>query len=79
MAEENGLSHGIVKWFNNAKGYGFILNGPGGEDVFVHYSAIVMGGFKTLTEGQQVDYRAQRGLKGWQATEVIPLQPATLI
>ena len=63
---------GKVKWFDNAKGYGFIIN-PGGEDVFVHYRAIVGEGYRSLSEGQEVEYVAVRGDKGWQASEVVPL------
>ena len=62
-----------VKWFDNAKGYGF-LHGPDGEDVFVHYQAIIGGeGYKTLSEGQQVEFLRVRSEKGWQAAEVVPL------
>lgn len=60
---------GTVKWFDNAKGYGFIVS-PEGEDVFVHYRAIVGEGYRSLSEGQQVEFVASRGDKGWQASEV---------
>lgn len=63
---------GTVKWFDNAKGYGFIIS-PGGEDVFVHYRVIDGEGYRSLSEGQQVEYVAVRGEKGWQASEVYPL------
>lgn len=61
---------GTVKWFNESKGFGFISPQDGGEDVFVHYSGIASGGFKTLAEGQSVRYEVQRGPKGLQATNV---------
>lgn len=63
---------GTVKWFNESKGYGFIAPQDGGEDVFVHYSSIQGSGFKTLAEGQQVDFDAERGPKGLQAVNVNP-------
>ena len=60
---------GRVKWFNDAKGYGFIEQ-EDGEDVFVHFSAIEMEGFKTLSEGQQVEFEITQGPKGPQASNV---------
>ncbi|MGQ9456502.1 MAG: cold-shock protein [Armatimonadota bacterium] len=60
---------GVVKWFNDAKGYGFIT-GEDGRDVFVHYSAIVMEGRKTLREGQRVEFDVTEGPKGLQAANV---------
>ena len=63
---------GTVKWFNNAKGYGFISQ-EGGEDVFVHHSAIEMTGYRTLNEGQRVQFSVERGPKGLQAKEVTPV------
>ena len=61
---------GKVKWFNDAKGYGFIEQ-EGGEDVFVHFSAIQMDGYKTLAEGQVVEFEVQQGDKGLHATNVV--------
>ena len=63
---------GTVKWFNGSKGYGFISR-EGGEDVFVHYSAIETAGFRTLDEGQRVEFSIERGPKGLQATNVVSL------
>jgi len=67
-----GMAIGTVKWFDNSKGFGFIEPKDGGEDIFVHHSAIEGGGFKTLTEGQQVTYDAERGPKGLAAVKVQP-------
>jgi CspA family cold shock protein len=64
------MATGTVKWFNAAKGYGFITPSDGGDDVFAHYSAIEMDGYKTLKEGQQVEYEVQEGPKGPQATHI---------
>lgn len=64
---------GTVKWFNPAKGYGFIGR-DNGEDVFVHFSAIDMQGYKQLKEGQKVEFSIEKGPKGLQAAQVIPLQ-----
>ncbi|MBF0424450.1 MAG: cold-shock protein [Magnetococcales bacterium] len=63
---------GTVKWFNNAKGFGFIAPDEGGEDVFVHFSAIQASGFRSLDEGQRVSFEVVRGLKGLQASNVNP-------
>ncbi len=60
---------GVVKWFNAAKGYGFIQR-QSGEDVFVHFSAIQMDGYKSLTEGQAVEFEVKQGPKGYQAENV---------
>lgn len=64
---------GTVKWFNARKGYGFIGPEDGGDDVFVHFSAIKGEGFLKLEEGQQVEYSVEEGPKGIQATEVVAL------
>lgn len=64
------MATGRVKWFNDAKGYGFIEQPDGGEDVFVHFTAIEMEGFKTLTEGQEVEFELRQGDKGLQAASV---------
>ncbi len=62
---------GKVKWFNDAKGYGFIEQEAGGDDVFVHFSAIQMDGFKTLAEGQEVEFEVETGDKGLHAANVM--------
>ena len=66
------MQNGTVKWFNNAKGYGFIIPTDGGEDVFVHFSTIESEGYKTLAEGQPVEFEHTQGPKGRQATRVVP-------
>ncbi|MEJ2350123.1 MAG: cold shock domain-containing protein [Anaerolineales bacterium] len=63
---------GTVKWFNGSKGYGFRAQ-EGGEDVFVHYSAINMEGYRTLDEGQRVEFSVEEGPKGLQAVNVVPV------
>ena len=63
---------GTVKWINESKGYGFISPADGGEDVFVHFRSIVGDGFKTLAEGQAVNYEVENGPKGLQASNVSP-------
>jgi CspA family cold shock protein len=64
---------GTVKWFNAEKGFGFIAQPDGGSDVFVHHSAIDMGGYRTLEEGQRVEFQVENGPKGLMATNVKPV------
>ena len=64
------MATGTVKWFNDAKGYGFITPEEGGKDLFVHHSQITGSGFKTLAEGAKVEFEATEGQKGPQATNV---------
>jgi len=64
------MATGTVKWFNEAKGFGFITPADGSKDVFVHFSAIASSGFRTLAEGQQVSYDLENGPKGPQAINV---------
>ena len=64
------MTTGTVKWFNEAKGFGFITPEDGGKDVFVHFSEIQAEGFKVLTEGQAVTFNVENGPKGLQATRV---------
>ena len=64
------MATGTVKWFNEAKGFGFISQDEGGDDVFVHFNAIQSSGFKTLNEGQAVTYEIEKGPKGLQAANV---------
>jgi len=66
------MAKGTVKWFNNSKGYGFITP-ESGSDVFVHHSAIQGDGYKSLDEGQTVEFEIQQGPKGAQATNVVKL------
>jgi CspA family cold shock protein len=67
------MASGTVKWFNAEKGYGFITDDGEGQDVFVHYSAIDMGGYKVLEEGQKVEFEVGTGAKGPQAEAVRPV------
>ena len=66
------MAQGTVKWFNSEKGFGFIEQDGGGADVFVHYSAIATDGFRTLDEGQHVEFEITQGQKGPQADQVRP-------
>jgi CspA family cold shock protein len=67
------MATGTVKWFNDAKGFGFITQDGGGDDVFCHHTAIQAQGFRTLAEGQKVEFDVTRGPKGLQAANVRPL------
>lgn len=69
------METGKVKWFNNAKGYGFITR-EGGEDLFVHFKSIVGEGYKTLKEGDVVQFEVEQGAKGLQAVNVSPMNPS---
>jgi CspA family cold shock protein len=71
--EEATVAQGTVKWFNSEKGFGFITVDGGGVDVFVHFSAIQMSGYRSLEEGQRVEFELAQGQKGPQAEQVRPL------
>ena len=64
------MATGTVKWFNDSKGFGFVTPDDGGDDLFAHFSAINMNGFKTLTEGQKILFDVTEGPKGKQATNI---------
>jgi CspA family cold shock protein len=67
----SGIFRGKVKWFNNEKGYGFITREELGEDIFVHFSAIENKGYRTLNDGEEVEFELVKGDKGFQATNVV--------
>ena len=71
LGDDMSNSTGKVKWFNESKGFGFISQDNGGDDVFVHFRAITGDGFKTLAEGQAVSYTVTKGPKGLQAENVV--------
>ncbi len=71
------MQTGKVKWFNNAKGYGFILSDDGGEDLFAHYSSIQVEGYKTLKAGQAVEFETKPSDKGTHAINIMPLDATT--
>jgi CspA family cold shock protein len=70
LKEGRTMATGTVKWFNDAKGFGFITPDDGGEDLFAHFSAIQMNGFKSLKEGQKVQFDVVQGPKGKQASNI---------
>jgi CspA family cold shock protein len=70
--EVNNMASGKVKWFNDAKGFGFITQDNGGDDVFCHHTAIQVEGFRTLAEGQKVSFEVTKGAKGLMAQNVVP-------
>lgn len=70
------MPKGIVKWFNNAKGYGFIVPESGGDDLFAHYSAVTMDGYKSLNAGDEVEFEVTVGDKGPQATNIVTVARA---
>lgn len=73
------MTTGKVKWFNNAKGYGFILSDEAGEDLFAHYSSIQMDGYKTLKAGQSVSFEIVRGEKGLHATNIALIESEEIV
>ena len=73
------MASGTVKWFNDSKGYGFITPDEGTKDLFVHHSNIAGEGFKSLSEGQRVEYEAREGAKGPEATNVVPARASARI
>ncbi len=67
------MAEGVVKWFSNEKGYGFVTPDDGGKDLFLHFKEIQGEGFRTVNEGQRVSFEPAQGAKGPQATNVVPL------
>ena len=72
------MATGKVKWFNNAKGYGFVIAEAGGEDLFAHYSSIQMDGYKTLKAGQDVEFDIEQGPKGLHAVNIRSFESETI-
>lgn len=72
------MATGVVKWFNDAKGFGFIEPEGGGNDVFAHFSAVQMDGFRTLKQGSRVEYELTQGPKGHLAQNIRPVQLGTV-
>ena len=72
------MSEGVVKWFNNAKGFGFVVSEDGNEDLFAHYSAITMEGYKTLQAGQPVTFDVVKGEKGLHAVNIVAVHHTEL-
>lgn len=70
------MATGTVKWFNNAKGYGFVTPDQGEQDIFIHFSAISMDGYKTLKEGQKVQFELEEGPKGLHASNLQSISDA---
>ena len=71
------MATGKVKWFNNAKGYGFVVSEASGEDLFAHFSSIQMDGYKTLKAGQDVQFDVEQGPKGLHAVNIRPMESQT--
>jgi cold shock protein len=72
------MATGSVKWFNDAKGFGFIEPEAGGEDIFAHFSAVQMEGFRTLKQGERVRYEVIQGPKGQLAQNIVPMEPSSV-
>ncbi len=73
--KDKDMANGTVKWFNNAKGYGFIRPSEGGDDIFAHYSTITMDGYRSLKAGQEVTFEMIEGEKGLHATKIQMAEP----
>jgi len=74
--KETAREQGTIKWFSNTKGFGFIVRETDQKDIFVHYSSILIDGYRTLKAGQQVIFNSQQGDKGLHAINVVPIDPA---